>query len=135
MILSRILSLPEVREFIKDTMPKTHTTRFQTRSLIPSLAPLESRWNRYKTLLHTPVTHSRGLVLMLLTSGSLENKRGEELRTLPDCQWNIIRPLNEWAPPGTRPPTQRRVRPLCESSISVADVQMHGDEMGHAEPR
>ena len=83
---------------------------------------------------------------MLLTSGSPENKRspdaGEELRTLPDCQWNSVRPLNESAPPGTRPPTQRRVRPQCESSrerswsnISVADVQMHGDEMGHAEPR
>ena len=76
---------------------------------------------------------------MLLTSGGPENKRsphaGEEWRTSHDCQWNSIRPNNESAPPGTRPPTQRRVRPLCESSISVADVQMHGDEMGHAEPR
>jgi hypothetical protein len=87
---------------------------------------------------------------MVLTSKSSEKRVpdvGEEGRTLPDSyQRNSIRPLNESAPPGTRPPTQRRPRPLCESgrerswsniSDIFADVHMHGDNemLGLAEPR
>ena len=111
--------------------------------LIPSLAPLKSL-ESLQNVTHSLCTPdslsccSRAGAPRI--SGALT--RARNWRTSPDCQWNSIRPLNESAAPGTRPPTQRRVRPLCESSrerswsnISVADVQMHGDEMGHAEPR